>query len=80
MRPGSGHRIDISQKDREILDRLFGLFGGSVWPGNSKKSVGQWTLSGPRGRGFILTIFTFLSQRRRKRAVEWLRKDDAKGI
>ena len=63
-------RIAVNQKDPWILHRLRTLFGGSV-----KKYVTRgylkhcefyrWCLHGPRARGFAMTIWHFLSPRRK---------------
>jgi len=63
---GSGtEHVSIAQKDREILDRCKGLFGGNVHSGGN---VWHWRASGARGRGFLMTIYPFLSQRRKVQA------------
>lgn len=69
---GKNNGICISQKDPWILYRLRALFGGTVAaksPYVTNFGVDQemyrWTLYGPRARGFVYTIFTFLSPRRR---------------
>jgi len=61
--------ISATQKDPWLLFRLRDLFGGGVWsslPG--RPILSRWQLSGPRAYGFILTIFSFLSPRRRLQA------------
>ena len=64
--PG-GVTVTVAQKDRWILDRLRDLFGGSV---NSMQSQGheyqRWTLCGQLARGFLMTVYTFLSPWRRR--------------
>lgn len=63
--------IQLVQKDRWILDKLAALFGGQVSlrkykkPEQVKYNVFVWILTGCRARGFLMTIFTFLSPRRR---------------
>ena|ERR1035437_9260938 len=63
-------RLSVSQKDLWLLYRLRQLFGGTVYLRKScgKSNVNQWYLSGTRARGFLLTIFSFLSPRRREQA------------
>ena len=69
-------QIQITQKDPWILNRFRALFGGSV----RKRSEGQfsitpdgtrhvrdifdWYVSGTRARGFLMTVWKFLSPRR----------------
>lgn len=58
----------VTQKDPWILERLRALFGGSVYTyrqGTRGYAMSYWKLSGARGRGFLLTVFAFLSPRRR---------------
>lgn len=56
-------RCSAAQKQREPLDKLQRLFGGGVKP--FKGSYFRWDVSGARARGVMLTLFTFLSTRRR---------------
>ena len=57
-------RIEVVQKDRWLLDRMRAFFGGNV-KHHEKHTAFVWWLTGPRARGFLYTIFTFLSPRRR---------------
>ena len=73
--PYGSMAITVGQKERWILDKLRDLFGGRVSiskakPNSNIPSGPQhiWYVGGSRGRGFILTIFTFLSPRRRAQA------------
>lgn len=65
-RNGDSGGARITQKDRWVCDRMRNLFGGTV--GTQTNRSGSWYIwhvSGPRARGFLMTIFTFLSPRRR---------------
>jgi hypothetical protein len=68
-RSGSGRRswagmtVRVSQKDVECLLRLRDLFGGRV--GREHAGAHNWSLCGARARGFILTIYAFLTMRRK---------------
>jgi hypothetical protein len=76
---GSEH-VAVVQKDPWILYRLAMLFGGHVSKqrtrpksinGGPVKDYGDiycWFIGGARARGFLMTIFTFLSPRRREQA------------
>jgi hypothetical protein len=70
---GEGHctrsagAVSVSQKDTWILERLRVLFGGSIMSG-SNGHASLWHISGPRACGFIYTIFSYLSPRRREQA------------
>lgn len=69
-------QVKIYQKDRWVLDKCRELFGGSVLTRTQKGSklcpqsgeISSWQISGPRGRGFIMTIYKFLSPRRKEQA------------
>lgn len=73
---GGGTLLSVAQKERWILDRLRELFGGTVraykqycnGPGSEFRTYHRWDLGGPRGRGFLMTIYTFLSPRRKLQA------------
>jgi hypothetical protein len=54
----------ISQKDRWILEKFKFLFGGSIPPPH-KSGCSVWLLSGARARGFLMTIYSMLSPRRK---------------
>ncbi len=68
----TGMAVSLSQKDRWILDRLRALFGGTVKDytrhvtGHTDVSATYhyWRLDGLRSRGFLMTIFKFLSPKR----------------
>jgi len=60
------YRLYVGQKDRWILDKLRNLFGGSVSCQLCKSGIYNWTLSGARGRGLAMTIYSFLSPRRKE--------------
>jgi hypothetical protein len=68
--------VTIPQVDRWILDRMARLFGGSVFfhsyaekrEGPSKGTIRKfyrWFVNGPRAMAFMLTIYSFLSPRRK---------------
>jgi len=58
----------ISQKEAWILQRLQLLFGGTLKhiqnSGFKKGLIYKWTISGSRSRGFLMTIYKFLSPHR----------------
>lgn len=61
-------RVSVWQKDRWILIRLKAFFGGSVNKVREYKghNLYAWTACGVHARGFLYTIFSELSPRRRK--------------
>ena len=63
----NGQRIVATQKFIEPLTKLQHHFGGRIRQGNGRKSplIFVWTVSGARARGVALTLFSFLSSRRR---------------
>jgi hypothetical protein len=56
----------IYQKDTETLYWLKRLFGGRIQLTSNAASCNRWVLSGIRARGFLLTIYQFLSSRRQE--------------
>ena len=72
---GEGHarfgetlQVVIVQKDRWLLERFITLFGGAIYGPHGHSGCFNWYISGVRARGFLLTVFTFLSPRRRLQA------------
>lgn len=61
---GSAGNAQIAQKGRWPLDFMRDRFGGVV----SIRTRGyyKWFMSGPRSRGFLMTIYPFLSPRRQE--------------
>ena len=66
-----GVRVSIAQKDRWILDKFVEIFGGAVYPhwrearSTAQENYWAWIAYGSVARGFLLSIFTWLSPRRR---------------
>jgi len=70
----TGDVARVVQKDKWLPDELQRVFGGKVKPYIRKKDgkrYWHWTLSGQNARGFILTIFTFLSPRRKAQILKY---------
>jgi len=66
-------RVSASQVQREPLDRLASLFGGTVRERKDRTSrpwhqqqLHQWDVSGARARGVMLTLYPMMSQRRQQ--------------
>ncbi len=77
-------RVTAVQKGEWLMERLRDLFGGSIYtrenPGLGKGPVTRWMLCGPRARGLMMTIYTFMSPRRKKTIKDILQgKFKAKG-
>ena len=56
--------VTAAQVNEEPLLRLKKLFGGSIYT-NRNNPCKTWCVCGSRARGFMYTIYTFLSARRR---------------
>ena len=63
----------VVQKDRWLIDRLRALFGGSIRVVTRKPNASfkggtyfEWNASGARARGFLMTVYKFLSPRRKE--------------
>jgi hypothetical protein len=63
-------RVDLTQKDRWLCDRLRALFGGSVGYHERHRAdrppMHSWRISGTRAHGFALTVYRYLSPRRQR--------------
>ena len=66
--------IMVTQQDTWILERLKALFGGSFYKTYNGSGCTNWVLCGARARGFALTIYAYLSPRRREQIRGFLEK------
>lgn len=73
-KPTDSYRVSVVQKDTWLLYKLKDLFGGSITVPRPKTNCSEWRIFGPRAHGFLLTIFTFLSPRRRVQVRKMLAK------
>jgi|SRR5882672_4660970 len=79
QRPKQSIRVNAVQVQRQPLERLVALLGGSIKPRRPGKPTHSpchtWELRGPSAAGLMMTLFTEMSPRRRgqiKRALaEW---------
>ncbi len=70
----TGFQVGVGQKDRWLCDWMRERFGGAVGTYKSYKIdrkelngvMHTWRICGARARGFALTIFQFLSPRRKE--------------
>jgi hypothetical protein len=74
-------RVQITQKTRWSLDKMVQLFGGKVYfysyPATNTRPGREYfhySLHGPAARGFLMTIFSFLSPRRREQITKALKE------
>ena len=67
--------VQVTQKDSWLCPRLQELFGGRVREYTYRdRHYYVWLASGPTARGFLMTIYKFLSPRRKARIKEALAK------
>jgi hypothetical protein len=61
--------VIVVQKDTWVLEKMQELFGGTICA-RKAGSIGtpshRWKVSGPTARGFLMTIYSFLSPRRKE--------------
>ena len=59
-------QLSVAQKDAWLTARLRALFGGSnkQYVGSNGYVYWKWWLTGPRARGFLMTIYVMCSPRR----------------
>jgi hypothetical protein len=63
--------VMVKQNDRWILDRFSEVFGGKVSACNSQNTLSKnqsyrWRLFGANARGFLMTVYGFLSPHRQE--------------
>ena len=65
-----GCQMHIGQKQRWPLERMQSLFGGHIGIGRHNNEVYyNWSASGTRARGILMTFYSFLSPRRQAQAL-----------
>lgn len=67
------HQVTVTQKDTWLLERFQALFGGRI-SFVSKSNCSRWVVTGMRARGFLMTVFSFLSPKRKMQALSFLGK------
>ncbi len=66
----SAQVLQVTQRDTWVLRRLRAQFGGSIQSRpNRDAPCYHWSITGARKRGFIMTIYTFLSPRRQQQVL-----------
>ena len=58
------HYVQAPQVQREPLDRLRAMFGGSICFTSSR--IFRWRLCGPAAAGLMMTLYQWMSPRRRE--------------
>lgn len=61
---GTTH-VTVPQKDPWILYRFQEFFGGHISQ-RKTNNIHTWSISGTRARGFLMTIYSFMSPRRKE--------------
>ena len=81
-RRGGNSDVRVSQKDNWILLKLRSLFGGSIHHRErvtrSRYGIYTWTITGAQARGFLMTVYAFLSPWRRSQARDALQRGRGK--
>ena len=67
------HQAVVTQKDTWLLYRLQALFGGTISL-NYSNGCSRWILTGSRARGFLMTMFSFLSPKRKMQVLSFIGK------
>lgn len=64
---GSSEMISVPQKDKELLVKLQTLFGGGLTARPTKYGyrMNVWQVYGARARGVAMTLYSFMSDRRK---------------
>lgn len=68
----NGHlSVTIAQKEISVLEWMKDRFGGSIYVRKDKSKphldpVGAWAVSGPRARGFLLTVYSCIPESPRR--------------
>lgn len=69
---GQSLSIRAGQKTREPLDKLQSLLGGRIRKAHSQNGIYRWTICGARARGVAMTLYSLMSERRKKQIKEGL--------
>lgn len=68
-------RVSVTQKDRWLVEKLRALFGGSIC--DASDGMHHWIVGGARARGFLMTIYVFLSPWRKAQVRKVLQPEQA---
>jgi len=63
----------IGQKQKWPIEQIVSLFGGRMRERRNSPTPWQWTVQGPRAVGFLMTIYKFLSPRRKEQVYPLLK-------
>ena len=78
VRSGTSAGATVTQKEPWILERLQQFVGGSVRNGSKNRryppnQIFHWDVSGSLARGFLMTIYKFLSPHKKRQVIGALR-------
>ncbi|MDE1840213.1 MAG: hypothetical protein KGH87_09890, partial [Thaumarchaeota archaeon] len=65
-------RVSVGQVQREPLERLQRMFGGSIRLDGRKHPINVWGVYGSRAAGLMMTLYPLMSTRRKGRIFEVL--------
>ncbi len=80
MSHNSTEHIAAPQIEVEPLARLQEIFGGTVGVRVKGRPVRYWRATGARARGVMMTIYTFMSPKRRAQIRRALGQPEAEGM
>ena len=70
QRKGQSCSMHVGQKDHWVCDRFKEYFGGHIGVGSMNgEPFYEWSASGARARGILMTLYSFLSPRRQSQAL-----------
>lgn len=69
---GDSLTVSAPQKDREPLDKLQSIFGGKINGPYKNLPCLNWTVHGSAAAGIMMTVYPFMSLRRRNKIAECL--------
>ena len=63
--------VRIGQLNKEPVEKMLRLFGGALhcYKTSRGKDIWTWAVYGSRCRGFVMTIYQFLSDRRKEQVL-----------
>lgn len=79
----NSERVQLPQAEdnKEILEKMQKLFGGSVYIVQKGDNNGytqnqyRWVINGSRARGFMMTIFSLMSSKRKSQILKAFNKE-----
>lgn len=63
--------IEVSQVEKQPLDKLQSIFGGNI-RAHPQKGCFVWSVCGSRARGIMMTLYSLMSEKRKRQIKEAL--------